>query len=239
MTSPARRHWNRMTAANADASPAATRANADTYELMQAGLWTARRDLKDIKSIERKIEYKREKALPQFVDYVAGVLEGDSGQQDQVLMTVMVWRFDVGDLAGALTIADYAMAHGLAAPDQYERDTLTIIVDETADRVLEQMKAAEPDAPDADTLAYLRDAVEHARGLVADQDIHDQVMAKLGKAAGILYRALGNVDQALADFKRAVELNPSVGVKKDIERLEREQAKAGKEKNAEDQPPKG
>lgn len=37
-----------------------------------------------------------------------GVLEQGKGAQDDILMTVMLWRLDTGDIAGALEIARYA-----------------------------------------------------------------------------------------------------------------------------------
>jgi hypothetical protein len=47
------------------------------------------------------------------------------------------------------------------------------------------------------------------------------VKAKLFKAYGYLLRDKGNDEQALSALNRALDLNERVGVKKDIERLER------------------
>ena len=61
MTSPARRHFQRVTAAQAAGDAAeGTPQNGDQYELMAAALWEARRTLKAIKSVQAKIEKKRE-----------------------------------------------------------------------------------------------------------------------------------------------------------------------------------
>ncbi|MDY8569877.1 phage terminase small subunit, partial [Escherichia coli] len=35
---------------------------------------------------------------------------------DDILMTVMLWRLDTGDIAGALEIARYALKYGLTMP---------------------------------------------------------------------------------------------------------------------------
>src|SRR5690554_3434842 len=113
MTSPARRHYQRATAAKAAglAEPGRPQ-TGEQYELFAAALWEARRTLKGIKSVESKIAKKRE-LLPDFAPYVDGVLTAGSGAQDDVLVTVMLWRLDVGDIVGALPIAEYAIKHGL------------------------------------------------------------------------------------------------------------------------------
>jgi hypothetical protein len=222
MTSPARQLRQRKRAANATANPMTRRAADKEYDLMLAALWEARQRLKNIKSVERKVEAKRE-ILPQFDAYVSGVLEADTGAPDDVLMNVMVWRFDIGDLAGGLAIGAYAMRHGLDTPDRYQRDTASIIAEQVAE---ETLAALEADAPDLDSLA---DSVNRAVALTDDADIHDQIRAKLYKAAGYGARAAGSPKTALAHLQRALALNGRAGVKKDIEKLEREIAKQHKD----------
>lgn len=227
MTSPARRHWQRMTAATAGDNPAAARAAGNLHELMQATLWEATRRLKDIRSVENKIKAKAE-ILPQFDDYVAGVLQADAGEQDDVLMTVMVWRLDIGDLAGGLEIADYALRHGLQTPDKYKRDTATIVAEQVAEESLAVVQSLDQSAESVSVAVDHLGHLAHARDLVAEADLHDQVRAKLHKALGYAYRAKGgHAQDALDELRRAVELNDKIGVKKDIEKLEREIKNAG------------
>ncbi|EGC11585.1 phage small terminase subunit GpM, partial [Escherichia coli E1167] len=38
-----------------------------------------------------------------------------------ILMTVMLWRLDTGDIAGALEIARYALKYGLTMPGKHRR----------------------------------------------------------------------------------------------------------------------
>jgi hypothetical protein len=191
----------------------------DSHELMQAALWADRRRLKDIKSVERKIQAKRE-MLPQYDAYVAGVLSSGAGAQDDVLMHVMIWRFDTGDLTGGLDVADYAIRHGLKPPDRYERDTPTIVAEEVANEAERAL-----DAPVADP-AVLADALllelTRAAQLTEGLDMHDQVRAKLYRAMGRAQQAAGQARGALRSLQRALSLHDRIGVKKDIERLERE-----------------
>lgn len=219
--SPARRHFQKVTAAQAaGATPAGQVQTGDQYELHAAALYEARRTLKAIKSVKAKIEKKRE-LLPEFDSYIAGVLEAGNGAQDDVLMTVLVWRIDVGDLPGALDIAEYAMKHDLQTPDRYERDTASLIAEEIADQALRMLAEEGTDAP------ALVEILERAAALTAEHDMHDEIRAKLHKALGYAQRDAGSLQFALEDLQLALSLNERVGVKKDIEKLEREIKNAG------------
>lgn len=214
MVSPAQRHFMRACAAKVTALDAPP-AHATQYELMLAKLADDKRRLKQVQSIERKADVKRE-LLPEYAPWVDGVLqaagERAAGTQDDVLMTVLVWRIDVGDFAGALPIAAHALAHGLVLPDQYKRGTACLIAEECADMALKARTAGAP--LDTDSLL----AVEQ---LTREHDMPDEVRAKLHKAIG--YGLTGSDPaEAVANLRRALELHKDVGVKKDIEKLERE-----------------
>ncbi|MCE8028819.1 terminase [Halomonas daqingensis] len=215
MTSPARRHFQRVTAALAAADAGEQPMQGDAYELMQAALFEDYRRLKATQSMERKAEIKRE-ILPQYADYVAGVLERGQGAQDDVLMRVMLWRIDAGDLAGAVEIARYALAHGLNPPDQFERGTAAVIAEEVADQAIKQLEA---ESSDATTLLHLLSEVET---LSAGADMHDQIRAKLHKSLGYAARDAGQLELAQQHLTRAIELNERVGVKRDLEQIARE-----------------
>ena len=218
MTSPARRHWLRTTAAlQAQADPLlAQAAQHDAKQMMLAKLYADRRTLKDIQSQELKTERKRQ-MLPDYMPYIDGALQG-SGTQDDVLMTIMVWFIDVGDYANALRIARYALAHQLAMPDRFARNTATVLAEEIADAQLNAVTTGQ--RPDGELLVKVA-------AMVDDQDMPDQVRAKLYKAMGLFFEPL-DPDSALEVFTRAFELNPKIGVKQNItqltRRLKKEQA---------------
>lgn len=211
MKSPAQRHFLRTVAARAAAVAPDVPANAPAYELMLAQLAEHRRRLKQVQSIERKVELKRA-MLADYADWTAGVLAGGAGAQDDVFVTVMLWHIDVGDLAGALPLAEYAIAHGLTMPDQYRRSLPCALAEEAAELAL---KRPAPEPADLDALLALE-------RLTAPHDMPDEARAKLHKAIGYAHRAAGDPAAALAALNRAVELHDRVGVKKDVERLERE-----------------
>lgn len=214
---PITRHLMRMAGAAASDSVAAVRrADLRAYDLMRAKLATDQRRLKSVQSITRKIEIKRE-VLPEYAPYVSEVIERDAGAQDDVLVTLLVWRIDAGDYAGALDIARYAIRHGLAMPEHYER-TLPATVAEGF---------AEGEGVSDAVLGEVLD-------LTMPFDMVDQIRAKLFKAYGL---ALAESDKpaALDMLNRAIRLNDRIGVKRDIARLQAQIA----EDNSASSPPQG
>lgn len=181
------------------------------YELMLAALTEDRRRLREIQSIERKISVKRE-LLPAYADYCAGVLSAGRGAQDDVLLTVMVWRLDTGDWPGALDVAAYALSHGMIMPDQYQRTTACVVAEELADQALTALGSDQP---------FDISSLQRCLDLTACHDMPDEVRAKLHKALGLALRE-NHPGVALEHLRRALALHERVGVKKDIERLERE-----------------
>ncbi|MFB0974573.1 MAG: phage terminase small subunit [Tolumonas sp.] len=211
--SPFRAHKQRVIAAQEWAdSPQMDAKSANQYELMLIQLAEHRRRLKAIQSIERKIEVKRT-LLPDYVAYIDGVLEGDSGRQDDVLMTIMIWRIDTGDIEGALTIAEYAIHHDLQTPDRYERSTACLIAEEVADTSIKAIESQNPVNPELTARVI---------ALTQDEDMFDQVRAKLLKAHGLGLLKAGNLADCVDYLKRALELDEKCGVKKIIEQTERE-----------------
>ncbi|SDK68317.1 phage terminase small subunit [Billgrantia gudaonensis] len=236
MSTLARRHFQRVSAAQAaGAADPGQPQNGEQYELHAAALWEARRTLKAIKSTQAKIAKKRE-LLPAFDAYVTGVLEAGTGAQDDVLVTVMLWRLDVGDLAGGLAIAEYALRHGLDTPDRFERDTPAIVAEQLAEEAMRQLDAAAREDAGVELGHVAADLVMHlsrAEALTRDADMHDPVRAKLHKALGYAYRDTGHhAAEAVEHLRRALQLNERAGVKKDIEKLERELKNAGGQANA-------
>ncbi|MFQ2218371.1 phage terminase small subunit [Aeromonas enteropelogenes] len=213
MTSPARAYRERTLAAlQGAASPEYDRAAANAYELQLMQLAAHRRTLKGIQSIERKIDAKRA-MLATYKPWIDGLLAADRGGQDDVLVTVTLWHLDTGDLAGALPMADYVIRHKLNTPDQYERTAPTLIAEEVADTAIKLQEAGT--GPDLFLLiSYLK--------LLHDCDIFDQVRAKLHKAVGRAALAEGFKEQAADHYRRAIELHDKVGIKKELEVLERE-----------------
>lgn len=185
-----------------------------TYNLLLLKLAEDKRALKAIESIDRKIALKHE-LLPYYVEWVNAVLQNGTGGADQVLMTVMLWRIDVGDFAGALEIGRYAITHNLNMPDIYKRKTPSILAEEIADTA-KSMLANQPDLDHAATLQLLLQTYD----LTADCDMANEVRAKLHRITGFYAESL-DPPLALMHFKEAYRLNEKCGVKSNINRLEK------------------
>ncbi len=197
------------------------------YELQQAQMHQHRLRLKDLQSVEKKIEAKRV-ILPEYDAYVDGVLAARPGTQDDVIATVLVWHIDAGNYARGLEIAEYAMASDIKPPDTYQRTLPTIVQDEVAEAILAGKLKGQ---------AALEVAAK-AMALTENADTPDQAKSKLYKAAGwailgktassdvdMQSRTLKACREALPLLLRAMELDTRTGVKKDIERLERRLSK--------------
>ncbi|MBQ4775271.1 phage terminase small subunit [Pectobacterium versatile] len=205
MLSPAQRHMMRVSAQRED-DPLR---QATGYEQMLFRLAADKRTLKQVRSMERKAEMKSG-LLPTYAPWVAGVLASGRGAQDAVLMTVMVWKLDAGDVPGALEIARYALQHKLVMPEGYTRPTPYLLAEEVADAATRAHTAGQ-----AVNIDLLIDTLT----LTDTEDMPDQVRAKLHKIIGLILRS-GKPEQALFHLKRAFQLDSRSGVKKDIERLE-------------------
>ncbi|MGO2703876.1 MAG: phage terminase small subunit [Pseudomonas helleri] len=203
-------------------APEQSMAGATSYELQLAQLAQHRARLKQIQSTQGKAELKR-KLLPEYVPYVDGVLSAGRGAQDEILTTIMLWRIDVGDYNGALDIASYVLEHTLKMPDRFERTTGCLIAEEIAEAGLNAQKTGND---------FDLDVLIRAGMLTTEQDMPDQVKAKLLLATGRGYAAqikddLPQPDDQvnLATSRRclamAIELHSSCGGKKDLERVDR------------------
>ncbi len=208
--------------AAANAGPSMTMEGATAYELQMAQLHQHRQLLKNIQSQEGKADAKRQ-LLGDYAPYVAGVLEAGRGAQDEVLTTVMVWRIDVGDYAGALDIAGYVLKHGLTMPDRFERSTGCLIAEEVANAALKALKGG----GDFDLALLVR-----TQSLTDDQDMPDEARAKLHLAMAKAELKQVNpeqLDAAAAEklksveamLGRAIELHDKCGAKKDLEQVQR------------------
>lgn len=234
MISPAKAHFMRKTAEKEAAQAAASGnqlAGSTGYELMLAKVDADMRRLKDIQSIDRKIEVKRE-LLPDYDAYIDGAIAGDTGVQDDVLMTAMVWQFDIGNFERGLQIAEYALRHKLALPGQYKRTLGTLIAEEVSDAAKRKLAAKEP----ANSLLV---SCLIADDITANEDMPDQSRARLYKAIGLIYaEGLVGIDvdkagpellqdlrvhaeTALDFMRRAMAKDQNVGIKKELERTER------------------
>lgn len=250
MVSPFRRHQQMVRAlqsgAAAVASPNAAPAEPDTgteagqeYAALRVLLHDDLRKLADVASIEARNPMKAEMARD-FADWIEGVLAaGEQGHaaQDEILVTNMVWALDYRDFDYALCLAEHVLRFNLVLPERYNRTAACFVAEEIAEISLAQ-----------------KDAVSHEQlirtlELIHGFDMPDAALAKLHKAIGRSFARKAETfdptadnapaggkaaytEQALEQCQRAFVLDRNVGVKKDIQTLERELRKLSDQSDA-------
>lgn len=233
--SPAQRHRARFLAEAAarSAAPvpiadARAAAGASAYELQRARMGVDLRRLHEIQSVEKKIELKRD-LLPGYDDWVAGVLAANTGAHDEVLVQVMIWRFDIGAWADAFQLAEHVLEHDMPMPDRFKSTVATFIVDSVADAAAKARGVGE---------SFPMDVLTEADLLVEGKDMPDQAQAKLHKEIGlrIVEQAeatepgadgpagarKSGLERGLERLRKAFGLNSAVGVKAAMDRVDRE-----------------
>lgn len=179
------------------------------------------RRLRDIQSIEKKIEAKRE-MLPAYAAFVGGLIDTGVCLEEDVLPTVMIWRIDTGDFDGALVLIEHVLDHNLPLPARYERSAPALIVEEIATAASKVQQAGE---------AFPFEILARIDMLTDKADMHDQIRAKLKKAIGIeqMRSALNDAGDAITNkplaklaletLGRARNLDQRVGVTDRIKKL--------------------
>lgn len=205
---------------------------ASEYQQLLAALHNDLRALHDIQSQEGKIDRKR-LMITTYLPWVQGALDaGEDGRavQDEIVVTMLVWALDTQDWELTLNIGGHVLEHGLSLPERYKRNAACVIAEEAAE------------AAKKDISAVPFDVLQRVAALIAGRDMPDQVRAKLQRAIGLNLMAQIDefdpqaetataggksalVDAALTALRSALTLNSSVGVKKQVEQLEREAKK--------------
>lgn len=209
----------RAVAPESDTGTPEERATAQINLRLQVDL----RRLRDIQSLEKKIEAKRE-MLPHYAAWVEGLVTAGVAVEEDVLPTVMIWRIDTGDFDGALVLVEHVLTHSVPLPARYERTAAAFVTEEIATAALKAQQAGQN---------FPFHILARVAELTAKTDMHDQIRAKLMKAIGVEHMC-GAEDEtgeplaraaaaalALESFRRAQQLDERVGVKDRVRRLEK------------------
>lgn len=217
MLTPAQKHFQRVMAERHGITEEHSDAARTAHEQILHRLRMDQSALKKVQSDQAKAAMKKQ-LLPHYEGWIDGTLEGDSGRQDEVIVTLMIWAIDTADYLLAVRIGRYVIAHDLAMPDRFRRTAATALVEELCDPILVQVKADDT----ADLTPYLS-VLDDLAQIVDGKDMPDQVLAKLFKVRGFALRNGTEADQvtALGLLRQAIKLDAGAGVRKEIERLAR------------------
>lgn len=223
--SPARAHFLRKTAESESAIPnRESLEGLQGYDLVLAQLKAHQRQLKQIQSVERKIEFKRNN-FAQYRPWIDGTLAKGSGVQDTIISTMLIWSIDIGDYRTALDLGRYILMHDLAMPEQFERTAACALVEELATAAKNARDQKQP---------FDATILSEANLLTAEHDMPDPVRAKLLRELGELIQE-NEPANALTYYQRAIMLDSQCGAKGLRDKLEKQLGK----QNTEPTDPKG
>lgn len=239
---PAAKH--RLKHAGAAAATVATGADNDNDAGAQVAEPTAKalirmqlagdkRQLKAVQSMEARSHLKRQ-LIESYTPWIAGLIAGAAthrlsdpafkAPQDDILIAMLIWRLDIGDLVEAARLFDFAAEHGFSLPPTFKRNLPTFVAEQASEFALAEIKADRPVA---------LEALAHIAGLVAQADMPDEVRAVLHKAMGLeLHRRAGfdevgprkrvRLMEAKSQLERARDLDGRSGVNGALGKVERE-----------------
>ncbi|KAF0182581.1 MAG: phage P2 small terminase subunit gpM-like protein [Hyphomonadaceae bacterium] len=207
---------------------------ATEYGLLMAEL---QQDLHEISALASQELKSVEKAVraPKYDVHIdaaiAAMDENGKALQDEIFTRLMVWHFDIGNYDRALQMGEYVIKFGLQMPPKFERTPQAFITESLADLAI-NAQVTKIEFP----LPPLQKCEQVMEGL----DMPDQTRAKLHKALGYGFQNLADKiekkevetevaggliaakQEALRHFQRAFELDKFIGIKKEIERLQRQ-----------------
>lgn len=217
MVSPARRHFEAETAAQAAENGEVDLSKLTAYQRLLKNLHGDKTILKSISGMADKIKAKAG-MLPNYQDWVDGVLAGQHAQpDDKITPTVLVWMIDCGWLDAAMPLAQFAMQHGLSPTDEYQRSMPEIIVEQYAEQIAQGSEIS-----DGHLQELISWAVDKGENGLHQYNMPDQIRAKLLKAAGERKEEQGEWKEALQCYESALAYNEKAGVKKRIEALNKQ-----------------
>ena len=219
MLTPAQKHFQKVMADRRGDSAAQHSVVRTAHEQILHRLRLDQASLKAVQSTETKAVMKRD-MLPNYQGWIDGTLEGDSGRQDEVITTMMLWAIDCQDYPQALNIGRYVVKHGLSMRDDFKRTAPVMLAEEISNQAL-NVATTDAEADMSGYIAVLDDLAE----IVSGADMPDEVQSKLCKARAFSRRGTADNEtkgEALKLLRRATELNPAAGVKREMQSISRE-----------------
>ena len=170
------------------------------FQLLLASLETDLKRLSQHPKGEPRNDIKRAELLPRYMPYVTEYLESGEAFNNPVLVNVVIWLFDTGQIDQAIKLGFQAAGQKQAMPERFNRGIHTFIADAVLEwSTLQKARgyAVEP---------YFSRVFQ--RLLDDEWPVPDVVKSKYHKQAGDLALETGQLQQALVLFVRATELDP-------------------------------
>lgn len=226
MTSPAWKHKQRHERAAEAARLRAAAAVADAEALQ--GM-TAEKAGFDLLLVNLENDRKRISALPQggariplkrecaavYAPVVDAYLAGGQVYRNEVLVQLMIWRFDLGEIADAVRLAEAAVEQGQPMPERFKSTLAIFVADAVLDWAKAQKKAGGAVAP------YFDWVLDH----LDLWQLHDAQRAKYCKFAAERADAENEFVEAFAYCNRAAAYDPGAQIVTLRTKIEKELAR--------------
>lgn len=175
------------------------------FELLDTSLETDLKSLKDITSVERKVELKRTELVPKYRPYVEQLKE--AGLVHPLLGQMVVWLFDVGEIKDCIELGFYCLDNDIVLPERFNRKggMRTFLADSVLEWAEKTYAAGHSINP------YFESLFSHVSRLGDDPwDVPDQLAAKYHKLDSFVQEDAGRLDLAVDTLEKAQALGASV-----------------------------
>lgn len=111
--------------------------------------------LRSIVDIPARIEHKRKVLVPTYLPLVTTYAESGENVPNQMLVNVVIWLLDIGDIDRALPLAMLAIEQGQAMPERFKTDLPTFVARTMCDWAEGEYKAGNSASPYLETVVNL------------------------------------------------------------------------------------
>ena len=157
----------------------------NTSKLLMAALAVDKARLQQLRSLQARAALKRD-LFPKYADYLTSLMQQQSTGHHEGFVLLCIWALDAGLLTSFITLAEYALKHGMRAPEGFKRTLPEVLLEEISEQVLRVRNPSD-----------WRDYIQHLHELTQGADIADEVTAKSYKALGVALES--------TDLKAALE----------------------------------
>ena len=154
--------------------------------------------LKLIQSIKQKESEKRTHLVPKYLPLVTSLTA--AGSSHALLGQILVWMFDIHDIAQAMELAVYCIEHHVPMPERFKRDLPTYLCDTILDWAEKEQEAGRSFEP------YFGSVFD----LSKDWDLPDPVRARFYRLRGLAAMDRGDFKQAVVGLEYAMEYGAKV-----------------------------
>ncbi|MEL0621780.1 phage terminase small subunit [Marinomonas arenicola] len=180
----------------------------ETHKVILAGSID---EMLNVEDIEDRKPYKAE-AVVKLEAFVTGYVQSAAKYPNIVAVWIMIWLFDLGDIARAMPLALYLAAQKIQKmPTRFNSNIEAFICDQLYDWAAAQLKANKSAGP---YLEQLINIIESEKWQLPDV-VHGKMYAMYGKHLD----AIAEDEAALKAYETAMDINSRAGVKKRIEQL--------------------